>query len=664
MRLSITVVRQYLRGLMIVMTLPVFIMSNTVSAFGLSAEQKSIFDKGILHFDVGTSNDCRSLSSATANRRLASGSEVYVLGDSITASAKDEYEGAFIDQGIVAIVSASDSRSITSPGSDGLSGLEAIAADSAKVSRSEVKAIVVALGSNGHNSADRVSSVFSALRGLNKEAKIYWVDTIAIGRADYQTETIKESNVGIYTEAKNNTITPIPWFKTVDPSGNPESPTGLETDNNQYIVNANQHVHLTAVGTDALVELVSRTVINNASDSSHTVVANGCSCSVEVATGLNGNDNFEKTWNYFSGKGLAPNAIAGMMGNLMAESGINPQNIQRGAPFPDGPELPTEIDKVTGGLAPDSSIAGSYGYGIMQWTTVSRQQGLIETSKRLDKFTGDLEVQLEHIWGELQTKYFDDVLAKLREPTVSLNDASDKVALDYATPRAVIFDPNLSPDTNEARRNGAFNVRRKFSTEILEKYSRFSSGSVFSGSTGSCATITGPGDDTKYVEGFTIYSQIDKAWKDKPYGSSTIGYSGCGPSAMSMIITNLTGSVVSPLETTDYSNELNMYIDGKGSSWEVAPKLASHWGLKSQKIIKKDVATITAALQAGYLIIGAGGGAKPFTDEGHYIIIRGVTSGGKFKIADSYHKDTAEQEWDATQILEPMSLGSMYAITK
>ena len=37
----------------------------------------------------------------------------------------------------------------------------------------------------------------------------------------------------------------------------------------------------------------------------------------------------EKTiWNYFIVKGMSPAGVAGLMGNLYAESGLNPQNLQ------------------------------------------------------------------------------------------------------------------------------------------------------------------------------------------------------------------------------------------------------------------------------------------------------------------------------------------------
>ena len=33
-------------------------------------------------------------------------------------------------------------------------------------------------------------------------------------------------------------------------------------------------------------------------------------------------------WNYFIVKGMSPAGVAGLMGNLYAESGLNPQNLQ------------------------------------------------------------------------------------------------------------------------------------------------------------------------------------------------------------------------------------------------------------------------------------------------------------------------------------------------
>ena len=43
---------------------------------------------------------------------------------------------------------------------------------------------------------------------------------------------------------------------------------------------------------------------------------------------LKGTTNEEKIWNYLIGKGLSVYGAAGLMGNLYAESGLRPNNLQ------------------------------------------------------------------------------------------------------------------------------------------------------------------------------------------------------------------------------------------------------------------------------------------------------------------------------------------------
>ncbi len=74
-----------------------------------------------------------------------------------------------------------------------------------------------------------------------------------------------------------------------------------------------------------------------------------------------------------------------------------------------------------------------------------------------------------------------------------------------------------------------------------------------------------------------------------------------------MIITNLTGSQVTPDITAKYAASQNLYISGTGTSWAVGSVLAKHWNLTAQAI-GADEAKINAALQAGALVITAGMG--------------------------------------------------------
>lgn len=67
---------------------------------------------------------------------------------------------------------------------------------------------------------------------------------------------------------------------------------------------------------------------------------------------LIGSDNVERAWNFFIQAGLTPEQAAGVMGNLMVESGMIPDNQQNGSPWPSG------------------------GWGIAQWTNPERRDSI------------------------------------------------------------------------------------------------------------------------------------------------------------------------------------------------------------------------------------------------------------------------------------------------
>ena len=102
-------------------------------------------------------------SSPTGNSALTSGSDIYILGDSITELSESTYVSDFQQKGITAYVDPSSSRSLNVAGTDGnqLSGMQAIAADQSQIQKAQ--AIVIALGTND---GDTDSSVDQALPPL------------------------------------------------------------------------------------------------------------------------------------------------------------------------------------------------------------------------------------------------------------------------------------------------------------------------------------------------------------------------------------------------------------------------------------------------------------------------------------------------------------------
>lgn len=354
-------------------------------------------------------------------------------------------------------------------------------------------------------------------------------------------------------------------------------------------------------------------------------VAGGGDCSVNVDVSLSGSGNAQQAYNYFVSKGLTPIQASAILGNFMRESHMNPKQLQGGG---DSDTVPLD---------------GKTGYGLAQWTDLGRQKNLAQFAKDQNQPVSTLALQLDFVWHEASS---GPVLNNLK----AIGDIN--IATEYW------MDAYENPGVK------ALAEREAFAKLFYDKYGS-SSGSTItvpSSDTGGCSSV-GPGQNTQYVDGFTVYSQFDPAWINAPYGSSTVGDSGCGPSAMAMIITALTGKSVTPDQTAAYGGSQGTYDPGVGSYWTMPKTIAPHWGLKAT-FIGNDVAKITASLQSGGLVIVSGHGAKPFSTVGHYIVIRGVTSDGNWKIGDSGHNDTSDKKWSPSQLSSQINDGSVYVITK
>jgi hypothetical protein len=174
-------------------------------------------------------------------------------------------------------------------------------------------------------------------------------------------------------------------------------------------------------------------------------------------------------------------------------------------------------------------------------------------------------------------------------------------------------------------------------------------------------------DDTQQ-----IFLQGDPQWGTIPYGNcgdgSTIGSSGCGPSAMAMVITALTGTTVTPDITAQKAVAQGYRACGNGSAHAIA-YIAQDYGLTVYSVDFSDVGKINEILRGGAMILTSGSGAEPYTAGGHFVAVRGVTAEGKWKIFDSKGngKKTSAEEWEPSVIIQGNNNGSKwggYVISK
>ena len=136
-------------------------------------------------------------------------------------------------------------------------------------------------------------------------------------------------------------------------------------------------------------------------------------------------------WNFFKNKGLSDCGIAGLMGNLYAESALLPNNLQNTYSTKLGlsdEEYTAQVDNGTY----TNFVRDSAGYGLAQWTYWSRKQNLLNFAKNKNKSIGDLDTQLEFLYKEL-SESFPKILQVLKT-TKSVQEASDIVLMDFERP--------------------------------------------------------------------------------------------------------------------------------------------------------------------------------------------------------------------------------------
>ncbi len=145
------------------------------------------------------------------------------------------------------------------------------------------------------------------------------------------------------------------------------------------------------------------------------------------------------------------------------------------------------------------------------------------------------------------------------------------------------------------------------------------------------------------IDNFVLFSQFDDRWKDAPYGPTSLGdisQSGCGPTSMAMVVTNLTGQTVTP--DTIAANFGSHHVPGgpdgtgQGSDWGLFPDVAKAYGLNARSI-GKDLTLAAQTLAQGGLVVAAGKGPKdpgPFTANGHILVLRALTPNGDFLLGD------------------------------
>lgn len=174
------------------------------------------------------------------------------------------------------------------------------------------------------------------------------------------------------------------------------------------------------------------------------------------------NDYMPTIWNKLMTEFNNEYGVAGIMGNLYAESGCTPYACQPSRPYPtcstyiqnvDNRTI-TEYNFVHYGCNETGGVATvQLGFGLAQWTYYTRKQGLYTYMYANGSSIGDLDNQVAYIIEEMRadTNMYNAILN-----ATSVDDASDYILVHYENP---------SNQSDAVKR-----TRRQYGNDIYNQY--------------------------------------------------------------------------------------------------------------------------------------------------------------------------------------------------
>ena len=147
------------------------------------------------------------------------------------------------------------------------------------------------------------------------------------------------------------------------------------------------------------------------------------------------------------------------------------------------------------------------------------------------------------------------------------------------------------------------------------------------------------------VNGHSYYAQTDKRWAKDRYDyngdGGTLGDSGCGPAAMSMVVADMAGTNVDPRKMAVLAQETGTR-DNTGTNWNFVSGAADTFGLHSEQRYAPSANFISDSLRSGNEVVLSGtsnGNGTPYTSAGHYVVAVGQDSDGRIRVNDPRGKN-------------------------
>ena len=157
-----------------------------------------------------------------------------------------------------------------------------------------------------------------------------------------------------------------------------------------------------------------------------------------------------------------------------------------------------------------------------------------------------------------------------------------------------------------------------------------------------------------------LFLQWDPRWGYCAYGDDNLASSGCGPTALSMVVVGLThDEKATPLQIAEFATAQGYYVPEVGTGWNLMTEGAAHYGLTSDQISITEEGMKETLDQGGLLICSVKAG--DFTTGGHFIVVCGYGDKG-FVVNDPFCIYRSEQNWKYDTLASQMV--AMWAVKK
>lgn len=132
----------------------------------------------------------------------------------------------------------------------------------------------------------------------------------------------------------------------------------------------------------------------------------------------------KQIWDDLIAWGATEECVAGIMGNLYAESALQPNNVQNSSGYDDD-WYTNAVD--SGSYSEYRFVHDSIGYGLAQWTYYSRKQKLYDLTVAVGKSISNYGAQMELLQQELASYGID-------KDSTSIRETSDWMLHEFESP--------------------------------------------------------------------------------------------------------------------------------------------------------------------------------------------------------------------------------------